>query len=80
MKFEKSSERSLMEDATFNIIGQKTPTKPHPRKKALQILQILQQETKNNKMKYFIGGEDPKKADSGSGADNVTDVLIYFFL
>jgi len=29
-------------------------------------------------MKYFIGGEDLKEADSGSGADDVTDVLRNF--
>jgi len=80
MKLEKSSERSLMDDATFNLIRQKTPTKQHPRKEAQQILQIVQQETKNNKMKYFISGEDPTEADSGSGTDDVTDVLRNLFL
>jgi len=55
MNGEKSSERSLMDDATFNLIQQKTPTKQNPRRKALQILQLLQ-ETKNTKMTNFTRG------------------------
>jgi len=74
---EKNSERSLMDDDTFNLIRQKTPTKQYPRWKALQ---ILHQEPKNNKMKYFIGGEHPTEADSGPGSDDVTDVFRNLFL
>jgi len=79
MNEEKSSERSMMDDATFNLIRQKTPTKQNPRRKALQVLQLLQ-DTKNNKMIYFTRGDNPKEADSGSGADDVTDVIRHFFL
>jgi len=61
-----------MDDATFNQIRQKTVKRPKPCRVAIQ---ILQQETKNDKVRYFMRWEDPKAQRSWSWAEDVTEDL-----
>jgi len=61
IKRDMSSERNLMNDATFKLIQQKTPKRPKPCRVAIQ---ILQQDTKKDKIKYFMRWEDPNAQKS----------------
>jgi len=59
-------------DAALNIVKQKTGKKTKPCRVAIQ---ILQQDTKNDKIKYFMGWENPNAQRSWSWADDVTEDL-----
>jgi len=72
----KSSERNLMDDATFELIRQKTIKRP---KSCRVALQILKQETKNDKCQIFMRWENPNAhpnaQKSWSWADDITEDL-----
>jgi len=69
---DKRSKHDLMDDATFNLIRQKTPERQKPRRIALQ---ILEQETKNDRVRYLMRWENPNAQRSWSWSDDVTEDL-----
>jgi len=74
MKGDKSGEHTMMEKSTddkaLNIIQQKTVKRQKPCKIALQ---IFQQDTKNDKIRYFMRWENPTIQNNWSWVDDVTD-------
>jgi len=59
-----------MDDATFDLIQEKTVKRPKPCGAAIQ---ILEQKTKNDKVRYFMPWENPNAQKSWSWADDVTE-------
>jgi len=80
MNDNKSGEHSMVDESTdgaaLNIIRQKTVKRPKPFKIALQ---ILQQDTKNDKIRYFMRWENRNAQSSWSWAIDITEDLKRIF-
>jgi len=62
----------IANDAALNIVKQKRGKRTKPCRIAIQ---ILQQDTKNDRIKYFMRWEDPKVQRSWSWAEDIADHL-----
>jgi len=76
LNYEHTMVNNLANDAALNIIGQKRGKKT---KSCRIAVQILQQETKNDRVRYFIRWENPtsdrRPENSWCWADDVTEDL-----